>query len=209
MKRFLALLALALVLMAGTAGMASAAILDFTSPPSTPPYDQISGLTRLNWDDTGYYGGHLWCDSAAYDSTISFANPTYVNNFQMNGMPIAGQDPTSYNFGPMVIEAFNAAGVKVWSSNSPVFFDEDHRDVGNYEAWLTVIVNTAAVSSIIFRAPNPLDSNYEEGYNLDGPTFHASIDNLVYTAAVPIPASALLLASGLLALVGLRRKFSR
>jgi hypothetical protein len=199
MKRFPALLAMVLVLMAGTAGMASALTITFDS--SFPPYPpEISGLTSITWDGTGWYDGHLWCTNPTVDSTISFASPTYVNNFQMNGMPDTEPDP-GYTFGPMDIIGFDAANVPVWSTQ--VTFDEDHRDLENDLAWLTVDVSTAAISSIIFKARDPGGLNGE-------PWFYPSIDNLEITdsGAVPLPPSAWLLASGLLGLVGLRRKFS-
>ena len=64
-------------------------------------------------------------------------------------------------------------------------------------------VNTAGVSQLIFKAPNL-------GAIEGGPEFYASIDNLVINEAdpVPVPASVWLLVSGLLGLVGLRRKFT-
>ena len=64
-------------------------------------------------------------------------------------------------------------------------------------------VNTADVSKIIFYGSNPLFPD-------PGNNFFPSIDNLVINeaAAVPIPPSVWLLASGLLALVGLRKKLS-
>jgi len=218
MKRFLALLALVLVLMAGTAGMASARTIGFdlfpdglTYPPdeqnypSLPYPPEISGTASLTWSilggDTGWSPGHLWCTKAISDSIIFFTGPTYVNSFQMVGEAMA-PDPASsyYTYGPKNIAAFNAANVQVWSTT--VKFDEDHRDVGNNEAWQTVVVETANVKKIIFYATDPGAVN---GY----PWFDPSIDNLVINegAAVPIPAAVWLLAAGLLRLAGLRKKF--
>ena len=83
MKRFLALLALVLVLMAGTAGMASADILDFNSAPPysliTLAVDPNNNQQNMQWSGEG--GGHLYCSNSYYDNIIYFANPTYVNNF--------------------------------------------------------------------------------------------------------------------------------
>ena len=152
------------------------------------------------------------------DSTISFAGPTFVNNFQMSGRPytpVLPEDLLWYNYGPMTIAALNADGGTVWTTT--VSFDAAHRDVANPAAWLTVNVDKAGVSSIIFYAVNPiLDANLVDhpdwsGVDADGVFFWPSIDNLVINeaAAVPIPASVWLLGSGLLALVGLRRKSSR
>jgi hypothetical protein len=223
MKRLPAVLALVAVLMFGMAGMASATTLAFEfGDPSvsstqvietqyTPPSDSpIASVNFVNWHDDG--GGHLYFVSFARDSIISFTTPTYVNSFQMNGMPNASlpQDPfTTVVFGPMKIEAFNAAGELVWSTT--VTNLGDYADVTG--EWLPVDVNTANISSIIFRAVNPLDlETYPSiGYDPNGPQFWASVDNLVINeaAAVPIPASVWLLGSGLLGLVGLRRKVSR
>ena len=121
----------------------------------------------------------------------------------MSGLPWTPVSADDYYIsGPMTIAARNAEGGTVWTTT--VSFDADHRDVATPAAWLTVNVNTAGVSSIIFYAVNPecLEA---------GPFFWPSIDNLVINeaAAVPIPASVWLLGSGLLALVGLRRKSSR
>jgi hypothetical protein len=201
MKRFLALLALVLALMAGTAGMASALTLGFDSPPSTPPYPEIAAITNLNWDSIGFYEGHLWCTNPTMDNTISFTNSTYVNNFQMTGVQTELLWEQDCKFGPMNIAAFNATDVQLWTTT--VEFDENHRMVADPDAWLTVTVNTADVSKIIFYASN-------NPYDPDGYFFYPSIDNLVINeaAGVPISASVWLLASGLLALVGLRRKFT-
>lgn len=71
MERSLALLALVLGLMAGTAGMASALTLTFDVgdpeqlaaypyiPPSGSP---IASVTNVNWHDDG--GGHLYCNNS-------------------------------------------------------------------------------------------------------------------------------------------------
>ena len=60
-------------------------------------------------------------------------------------------DPgNGFIFGPMNIEAFNAAGESVWSTT--VTNLGDYTDLtDDVSGWLTVEVNTAAVSSIIFH----------------------------------------------------------
>jgi hypothetical protein len=224
MKRSLAILAMAVVLMTGTAGIATATTIIFdegvfsTVDPYIPPDGSpITSVTNLSWDGSGWYEGHLWVTSWAYDSIISFASPTYVNSFQMNGMPalVIQNDPLStFSFGPMTIEAFNAAGVRVWSTTVDLTSIPDlPPDLGSEESWLTVDVNTADVATIIFRAVNPVDlDKFPETYiDPNGPMFWASVDNLVINeaATVPIPASVWLLGSGLLGLVGLRRKCAR
>jgi hypothetical protein len=203
MKRLTALLALVLVLMAGTAGMASALTLGFDSSPSTPPelpYPQIAAITGMDWDATGWSGGHLYAVGSYQDSTIAFASPVYVNNFQINGMLSTDFDPNYYTFGPLAIEAHNNTGGIVWSTRIENI--SDYWDLTDSSQWLTVDVNRPNVASIVFKAPNP---EGKTGYD-----FSPSLDNLVIneTAAVPIPASVWLLASGLLGLAGLRRKLS-
>ena len=202
MKRFLALLALVLVLLAGTAGMASADIFtfEFGSPEVSdtqvaessywPPDHPIIALPdMLNWHDV--IGGHLYCAYANVNSVFRFKNPTYVNSFQMNGIPweYAGY----FDFGPMKIAAFDEGGTSLWSKTVNLENDND------WDKWLTVVVDRDNVKEIIFYARDP-------AYN-----FRPSIDNLVINeaAAVPIPASVWLLACGLLRLVGRRRKFTR
>ena len=127
MKRSLALLALVLVLMAGTAGMASALTLTFEvgSPelltgqlaeyPYIPPSGSpIASVTMVNWHDEG--GGHLYCNNVLYDNIINFTTPTYVNNFQMTGLPWPNFRYGDETFGTMNIAAFNATGGPVWST---------------------------------------------------------------------------------------------
>jgi len=194
MKRFLALVALGWVLMAGTAGMASADTLYFTSPP---PYSDSPLILGQNMQWSGDGGGQLYCSVSVGENIISFTTPTNVNNFQMNAMPYetAALDPYSgYTFGSMDIKAFDAANGQVWSTTVNL------ADYTDWASWLPVDVSTDAVSKIIFYGPD----NY-------GFTFFPSIDNLVINeaAAAPIPAAVWLLGSGLLGLVGLRRKFTR
>ena len=216
MKRSLALLALVLVLMAGTAGMASAVTLTFEvgSPelsigqPAESPYippsgSPIASVTTVNWHDDG--GGHLYCNSPWYDNIITFTTPIYVNKFEMTGMPWSSCS-FELNFGPMNIAAFDAAGRSLWSTTVDFLIPPPGENPEYYSTtynWLTVEVNKADVSKIIFYGPNPNGST--------GIIFYPSIDNLVINeaAAVPISASVWLLGSGLLALVGLRRKFTR
>jgi len=172
-------------------------------PPSGSP---IASVTWVNWHDDG--GGHLYCNNIVQDNIIYFTTPTYVNNFQMTGLPWQGMDPSPWTFGPMKITAFNATGGPLWSTTvdflsggDPPGSDPEVYSIGF--VYLTVPVNTADVSKIIFYGSNPL-------YPEPGNNFSPSIDNLVINeaAAVPIPPSVWLLASGLLALVGLRKKLS-
>jgi hypothetical protein len=219
MKRSLALLALVLVLMAGTAGMASALTLTFEvgspelSPGQLPMYpyippsgSPIASVTYVNWENDG--GGHLYCNNVLKDNIINFTTPTYVNNFQMTGLPWQSFDQGEETFAPLQITAFNATGGPVWtttvdflSGGDTPYSDPEVCSIGF--VYLTVPVNTADVSKIIFYGSNP-------SFPAPGNNFVPSIDNLVINeaAAVPIPPSVWLLASGLLALVGLRKKLS-
>jgi len=223
MKRLPALLALVvvlvLVLMLGAAGMASADTItfddDFNStdpvPLYLPPEDSpIESVTWMAWDGSDWSGGHLRSTNFVYDSVISFTNPTYVNSFKLNGMPNVEFALDASNFvvfGPLDIVALDSNGNEVW--HTTVTNLSEYYELSDEANWLTVEVNAANVSSIIFRAPNPIDwGTYPEtGNDPNGPLFYASIDNLVINEA-PIPASVWLMVSGLVGLVGLRRKFT-
>ena len=232
MKRLPALLALVvvlvLVLMLGTAGMASATTLNFefddpsVSPaqlagyPYIPPAGSpIASVTMINWhNEGGYNGGHLYCNNCASDNVIYFAQPTYVESFQVTGLPYPSYDPNETApypgdpnfilFGPVTISAFSGDNpVPVWSTTVDFLASPPDGNSDFYTFaynWLTVPVNTADVTKIIFYGSNPL-------FNEEGPIVYPSIDNLVITEA-PVPASVWLLVSGLAGLVGLRRKFT-
>jgi hypothetical protein len=173
-------LALAVLLLVVT-GVASATTLDFDA--GVPSGMTLGG--NMTWNSTG--GGHLYCEGYLSDDYIYFTNPTSVNSFQMNAWP--WQDYGSGD-GRMDIAAFDSGNVQLWSTTV------DLTGYTDWATWLTVNVGTANVSSLTFYSP----------YNTHGDGFWPSIDNMVINeAAVPIPPTVMLLGSGLLGLVGLRR----
>jgi hypothetical protein len=185
-KNYLARMALVMALVLAAAGLASATTLDFNNFSNLGV--NLGG--QMMWTDYG--GGHLYCGNTLVDNVITFTSPTIVNSFQMNFMP--SQDYWAGDGGRMDIAAFNGDTVplQLWSTTVNLSGYKD------WASWLTVNVQTADVSKLIFYAAD----NYQNNY------FWPSIDNMAINAA-PIPGAVWLLGSGLLGLAGLRRKFSR
>ena len=121
-----------------------------------------------------------------------------MNHVQTPGLSYEDVLPTDYPFGPRVIAAFKVTGPLRWRQK--VDYLVGHTDLGNWpEGWLAATVKTPDITLLIF--PNSLDK-----YGID---FYSSIDNLGENeSALPIPGGWFwLLASGLLGLAGMNKKF--
>ena len=166
-----------LILLAGYSSSSHSALLDFNDASNLG----VSLGGDMKWSDAG--GGHLYNDNYNSDDHIYFSTETYVNSFEMNAM--AWLDFNKGAIGSIDIAAFNASGHSIWETTV---------DLTNYTLWtdwLTVSVETAAVTQLTFYAPGTLP-------HING--FWPSVDNMVINQPVPVPAAFWLFASGLLLL---------
>ncbi|MBF0483345.1 MAG: PEP-CTERM sorting domain-containing protein [Candidatus Omnitrophica bacterium] len=185
MRKLLSL-AVAVLVIAGFAGKASATMLTFDDPSTL-------GVTlggQMTWNGDG--GGHLYNEQYDSNDFIYFTSPTRVNSFQMNAMPWEGYGGGSGRF--IDIAAFDSSHQQVWASTI---------DLTNYTAWntwLNVSVDTENISSFTFYAPG--NAPYYNG-------FWPSVDNMSINETsnvVPEPISLLLFGTGLSGLAFARRK---
>ena len=166
-----------LILVAGYSSSSHSALLDFNDASNLG----VSLGGDMKWSDVG--GGHLYNDNYNSDDHIYFSTETYVNSFEMNAM--AWLDFNKGAIGSIDIAAFSSSGHTIWETTV---------DLSNYTLWtdwLTVSVETAAVTQLTFYAPGTLP-------HING--FWPSVDNMVINQPVPVPAAFWLFASGLLLL---------
>jgi len=164
---------------------ASAALLDFNDSSNLG----ISLGGQMTWNGTG--GGHLFADDFNKDDYISFSSATYINSFEMNAMAWQGFDRGA--IGLIDIAGLNDSAETVWSTTV------DLSDYTDWSNWLTVSVETAAITQLTFFSPGTLP-------HING--FWPSVDNMVINE-VPLPASIWLFGSGLIGFFGLRRRHAR
>lgn len=139
----------------------------------------------MQWNSTG--GGHLFCERWTDNDYIIFlSNSTYVNNFEMNGLPWE-------NYGGGVIDlidiaAFNSSNQEMWGTTV------DLSGYTDWSNWLNVSVETGNISTMTFYATGSWPSHYG---------FWPSIDNMVINenAPVPEPSTILLFVFGFLGLL--------
>lgn len=157
---------------------ASLLTFDFSSEGlETGQYDSSSGepIQQVDiWHATG--GGHLKLGSFDCDYYVSFAEPTYVNSLNMNGLPWEGypSDPRMV-IDLIAIEAFDING------NSLFYTIVDLSNYDTWNDWLTVTIETDNVVTIVF---------YQTGLDkspFDGAGFWPSIDDIVVNEVAPVP----------------------
>jgi len=152
-----------IILIAGFSNVASAALLDFDDQNNLGV--GLSLEKHFKWDGRG--GGHLYAGNYTRNDFIYFSEETYVNSFEMNGLP--WEDARTNTFGSIAIEAYDIANSLVWNSIVDLTSSRTWQD------WITVPVEMAGISSLKFLAPQSLSKSYK---------FWPSIDNLIINEPV-------------------------
>jgi hypothetical protein len=178
----------------------------------------LAGASMLTFDEwgAGYsdipdgYGEFHWVDK---DTGISWG---YINAY--SGAAIEQGTVSKPNV------AYNGFGVDVWITRDSAFTFNGAYFTAWYEETLNIVIKGYLGSTPLFEttvvanstAPvyaslnwsgidrltfSPMSSATDRWYN------HFSMDNFKYNEAVPIPGAVWLLGSGLLGLIGLKRRF--
>lgn len=171
------------------ANSANALVLDFENTGSYRGVVSLGGT--MEWSNTG--GGHVYNSSAGDDGFIHFASETYVNSFEMTGMPWEDHHNDG-DIGLVDIIGINDFQQTVWSTTV------DLTNYTSWDDWFTVEVETGGIERLIFKA-----TGLEPHYN----GFWPSIDNLTInepSQSVPEPSSIALLGLGIVGLSLSRRR---
>ena len=197
MQRWLFFWGLVMSWVAGAAGMASALTLEADScKPSCQL--QITWTNNLTWDGAGYPGDQRYDVNPGQDRVIAGGKSASLNYVERQGMSSEAVLPADCPFGPGVTAAIQVAGPLRWRQK--VDYPVGHTDLGNWPGGEPpVAVPTPDITSLIF--PGSLQQ-----YGMD---FSPSLDHLAQNdPALPIPGGGFwLLASGLVGLVGMSKKF--
>jgi len=159
-----------IILAAGFSSVASATLLDFDDHNNLGIGFSLE--KHFKWDGRG--GGHLYVGNYNKDDLIYFSEETYVNSFEMNGLP--WEDAQTNTFGSIAIEAYDVGNSLIWNRTVDLTSSKTWQD------WITVPVEMAAVGSLRFLAPRSLSRKYK---------FWPSIDNMIINEPVNTDISAL------------------
>jgi len=187
------------ILVAGFSSVASAALLDFEDPSNLGV--ELSLEKHFKWDGRG--GGHLYAENYTKNDFIYFAEETYVNSFEMNGLP--WEDGPANAIGSIAIEAYDVANSLIWNSTVDLTSSKSWND------WIVIPVEMAAVSSLKFLAPRSLNRSYKFWPSIDNLMIneppYTDISFLTQTSVnpVPVPGAAWLFGSAI-GLLGWRRR---
>ena len=219
MKRILLFTATLFFLMTASA---FANIIDFTTNDFAPAHDQAS--FDITVDGIGLkFEAKTFIDEPAtlwWDNHDDFGNADgFGVQYSYEADEIEGQEFLKITFtsGPFDLQ-------KVYITD---LFSEPYHETGKYQlngsgSWssfealegqtpspasngeLMLAINAPEVYSIIFSAPGLLQNGSDNEFSVAGIEGTASANT---TAAVPIPPAVLLLGSGLVGMVGIRKKF--
>ncbi|CAN2039153.1 putative PEP-CTERM sorting domain-containing protein [Candidatus Magnetomoraceae bacterium gMMP-15] len=190
MKKMLVILS-AIALVFGVAGFAGATVLDLNDQNNLGvTYDNF----EWNEDNIGGHGGYFYWDNYTNEASVilslNFSDDIFIESFEMT--PFTSADDSNGSFGNVNITAYDTADQLLGSVN--VLFESTVSY--NWNNWELVELNISEIKKLVF--------------DLNGAQFNPSIDNINIVSSdnsVPEPATMLLLTSGLIGLVWVRKRY--